>query len=144
MKNTERAYIAGLIDGEGCITICRRKKKDKLINNWYYQPNVIIANANRKIFDIPMKYGGWIAVVKNEQIKAHDNWKQYYHWKITGNNMRKLLQDTVCYLVIKKEQAQIVLGFPNYKNIGRARTKAERKKQKDLRVKIQKLNRKGK
>ena len=40
LTDTQKAYIAGFLDGEGCITIYKR------IYNEGYQPQVIITNSN--------------------------------------------------------------------------------------------------
>jgi len=139
MKDTNKAYTAGLVDGEGCITITRRKKRNLVYpnNNWYYEPQVIVANTDKRMMDFLVDlYGGWVAIPK----KTRDYYKQDYHWKITGDNMRRLLRDVLSYLVLKKKQAEIVLSFPNYNKTGKPRTTKERQQQEHLWLEIKELN----
>jgi len=141
MKYTDRAYLAGLVDGEGCITICRRKKARGQNKNWYYEPQVDVANTDKRIIDCLVDLcGGWVATPK----KNKDHHKQGYYWKITGDNMRQFLRDILPYLRGKKEQARTVLQFPTYEHKGcNGRTQKEMKKQEDLWARIKQLNKKG-
>jgi len=142
MEDTIRAYIAGLIDGEGCITITRRKVKRLKTDNWFYEPQVIVSNTDKRLSDFLLDLcGGWVATVTKTQKECH---KPSYHWKITGDNMRRLLKDIIPYLRIKKEQARIVLQFPSYKGNGhKARTQEELKGQEDLWLRMKQLNKRG-
>jgi len=146
MKETEKAYIAGLVDGEGCISICRRKKKQRNNSNWYYEPQVAVTNTDRRLLDFLIDlYGGWIAIVKGKK----DNHKTGYHWKITGDNMRTLLKDILPYLKSKEKQAKILLQFPKYGHRGwggaysKGRTEEELKRQKRYWGRMRTLNHKG-
>ncbi len=51
-KEIEKAYIAGVVDGEGCITIAKRKNghyKEGKGKPWYYQPTVVVSNSDKRI-----------------------------------------------------------------------------------------------
>lgn len=137
-KETRIAYIAGIIDGEGCIAITRRKLKRVKTNNWYYQPQVIVGNTNRKLVYFCVDcYGGWIATFK----RHNPNWSTIYHWKITGDEMKCLLSDIIPYLIVKRKQAKLVLLFPKYQRNGRKeRTDTEKQEQENLWFRIKKLN----
>ena len=134
-------YIAGLMDGEGCITITRRKScKNRIYPNnyWYYEPQTIISNTNKKVLSFCLSYyGGWIATVKMCK-REHAT---VYHWKLTGDKMRGLLTDIIPYLIVKKKQAHMILFFPRYGGNGRkSRTDTERQEQERLWLAIKKLN----
>jgi len=133
------AYIAGIIDGEGCITICRRKIKRLKTGNWYYEPQVIISNTYRGLLDFCVEYyGGWIATLR----KCKREHTTAYQWKTTGDEMRSLLKDVLPYLIVKKRQARVVLSFPRYNGNGqKCRTEREKKEQENLWFGIKKLNR---
>ena len=45
MKETDRAYAAGIIDGEGCISLRGRKVSERL----YTTPSIEVTNTNRDI-----------------------------------------------------------------------------------------------
>jgi len=143
IKLTDKAYIAGLVDGEGCITIAKRKNGNKRGKPWYYQPTIAIGNTDRRLLDflIPL-YGGWIT-----KPKSKENNKQAYVWFISGKDRKIFLKDIIPYLKAKREQAEILLRFPNYTHRGFrwgrvviGRTQKEIKKQDDLWGEIKKLN----
>ncbi len=142
MKDTRKAYIAGLIDGEGCITITRRKIKRLKTDYWYYEPQVVVANTDKRMTDFLVDLcGGWVVVVTKTQKECH---KPSYHWKMTGDNLRQLLRDVSPYLIVKKKQASLILSFPSYKRNGKkCRTKIERQAQEDLWLIVKNLNKKG-
>jgi len=144
-KQTEKAYIAGIIDGEGCVTIAKRNTKRKNGIFCFYQCLVIIVNTDKKMLDfIANLYGGWINT--NHRLKG--NQKISYKWVCAGDNMRKLLKDTLPYLRIKKKQAKVILQFPLYEHTGwgwkGGRSKAEKTKQDNLWIRMRKLNHQGK
>lgn len=145
MKKTDKAYIAGLIDGEGCICIAKRKNGHfpKAGKPWYYQPIVTISNTDKRMLDFVVnRYKGWITKPKPQ--KSHR--KQIYSWFISGELMRSFLRDILPYLVIKRRQAEITLSFPNYQDRGWGgkfsigRSQQEFKKQEILWSKMKKLN----
>jgi len=140
VKDTDRAYIAGLVDGEGCIAITRRKLKKLKNDKWYYEPQVIISNTKKDMVNFCVShYGGWIASAIGRI--GNRDYKRIYHWKITGEDMRQLLREVLPYLILKRRQARIVLHFPCYRYRGRyKRTKIELNQQ-ERRYKImRKLN----
>ena len=148
IKETEKAYIAGLVDGEGCITIAKRKngqyKKGKG-KPWYYQATVVVSNTDKRIVDfVTSRYGGWIT-----KPKLQENRKQVYNWFVSAEERKRFLQDILQYLVIKKRQAEIILSFPNYVDRGWGgkvsvgRSQEEFEKQRDFWFEIKKLNSRG-
>ena len=144
MKNTHRAYIAGLVDGEGCITIAKRKNghhKEGKGRSWYYSPIVTIANTDKRMVDFVVNcYKGWITKPKPQ--KSH--YKQLYAWFIGGDRMKEFLKDILPYLIVKRKQAEIVLAFPCYKfglsKRKTSRTKEEIEEQDSLWKRIKELN----
>ena len=137
-KEAVIAYIAGIIDGEGCVTITRRKIRRLKTNNWYYEPQVVTSNTNKELLYFCVKhYGGWIAKLR----KCKRKHSVAYQWKVTGDKMRCLLNSINPYLIVKRKQANLVLLFPNYKGNGqKARTDIEKQEQENLWLAIKKLN----
>lgn len=144
-KEAVRAYLAGIIDGEGCITITRRKVRRVKTNNWFYEPQIIIANSCKTMLDFCAGYyGGWIAILKKR--KGHTT---AYQWKATGDEMRAILKDVLPYLIVRRKQANKVLSFPSYMSRGwgnkpfKGRSQEELKEQEDLWIELKKLNSRG-
>jgi len=85
------AYIAGFIDGEGCI----------YSNGGYL--GVIVSNTVRAPLEfIEGEFGGSISI----HIYAPPNKrKPIYNWKIFGRSAAIVLQFLLPYLIVKKEHA---------------------------------------
>ena len=106
ISETEKAYIAGFLDGEGNITILARNRNIKRISYGLY---VGFTNRDlRPLLAIKKKYGGnlfW----KKRYSKKHS---QAFELRI-GNRKTvvDLLTDALPYLMCKKEQAELGLAF---------------------------------
>lgn len=91
-------YIADLVDGEGCIRFNKQ-------NNRLY-PALFITNTNLEVLEgVKNKFGGDIHKAK----RIKENWKPAYHWRISYTKAALLLEKLYPYLVIKKNQANLVL-----------------------------------
>jgi hypothetical protein len=108
MKDVEIAYLAGIVDGEGCITISRSPRKDVEYTPMSFQVSVV--NTNKGIID-------WIYEKTNKVGNIYFNksknpkHKSSYRWTISGNQKAiKFLEGIEKYLVIKKEQANVLIG----------------------------------
>lgn len=111
---TKWSYLAGLVDGEGNISIWRvqaRAHDFEVSNKTYGSFNMRLHISNTSI--ILMKWlisnFGGVYHLKRE---ATDKHKAAYEWRPKGeNNTKKLLLGILPYLVIKKEQAAIALKY---------------------------------
>jgi hypothetical protein len=100
------AYLAGIIDGEGSIYIQRRKTK----SGWSYFPRFQVVNTNRKLMEwIKQTFGGLIYDKPRNHIQSH--WKMQIEWFTTRGLLDHLLPLIIPYLVIKREQAEIMIKF---------------------------------
>lgn len=109
------AYIAGIMDGEGCLSAAFSKSgkpiyRIRMGNN--YLPLV-------KLF--VSLYGGWFSTTA-----AHDNTKEFYTWEITKQDQREsFLLQVLPYLRTKEEQGKIILELVrNSKERDRERKKS--------------------
>ena len=116
MTETEKAYLAGFIDGEGSIGIYpdyRRNRNYRLV--------LTVSNTNKEVID-------WIAKVTEEQhsrqVKVKttkncpswqgekDRWKDCYSIWFGSGIAQKILKEVLPYIIVKKEQATIALQYP--------------------------------
>lgn len=106
------AYIAGLIDGEGCIDIARRDGRlDKGRNNRGIRHvlRVHISNTDVRILKwLVDTLGGSIHWVKPNPTKRH---RLMGNWACAGRNVELLLQAVAPYIVGKRDQVDIALAF---------------------------------
>lgn len=107
-KDTELAYLAGLIDGEGTIYIGNHSKNPK--NGIpYYQTLLKVTSTNKIVIDwLKDKFGGWISTYTPKQTPLNSR-RQPYSWNITGSEMENLFSLTLQFLIIKKEECKIML-----------------------------------
>lgn len=106
-KELDIRYLAGFVDGEGCIGITRTKN-GLAGNNYRYFPYLAINNTNYEILQrIKTMYpkGRKIAEVRNH------TGKPIFSLRIDGNELVNILQDLIPHLIEKKKQAELVLDF---------------------------------
>jgi hypothetical protein len=104
MNKTDKAYLAGLIDGEGHIGlyIVRKEKKG-------FRPAIGIANTNLKVLEwVKSNYEGCLST----QRFIDTTRKTVYSWSIgSKSKCLRLLNDVLPYLRIKKEQAVLLIEY---------------------------------
>lgn len=109
MTNTEKAYLAGLFDGEGCIYITAPPLNQR---DTKYQLLVHISNNYRPIIDeLHERYGGTIQRV----VTARKNVNFTLHFR--SRKAAELLRLMLPYLRIKKEQAVLALEFQEHMSL---------------------------
>jgi len=98
-------YLAGILDGEGCLTI-GAGQKETCTN---YNSIVVVQNTSKKLIDwLQAKFGGSVYLSKKETDKT----KAAYMWRILKKkDIEILLLAVLPYLVVKREQAKILLEF---------------------------------
>lgn len=108
MKDTEKAYLAGIIDGEGSIMLTRFHR------NEYHSPCVSIASTDLELLE-------WVkSTVKSGKITSKKNYnkerhKDSYTYTIIYDDAIKLLKEIEPYLVILKKRARAQHIISKYK-----------------------------
>lgn len=110
MKRLSWKYLAGLIDGEGCIDL----NVSKVGNNVYIRPRLRIAMADNAAYLLEMaqnSLGGNLC--KREH--TNPNWQNATSWEVTGyKNACIVLRNVVKSLILKKEQARLCLWMETH------------------------------
>lgn len=104
------AYLGGLIDGEGCITITRNKGQRK---NYDYQLNLRISMLDRK----PIKLFADIFSTNVLRHRNHD--KAFWTCILVANKAANALDKVLPYLISKREVANLGIEFQRTKKDGR-------------------------
>ncbi len=104
MLETDAAYIAGLIDGDGHIGI-------ENVGNNYKSPRITIANTNKDVLEWCLKTIGLGNISKNKfENTLHK--KQLYTWYLSSRkNIMELLNQIYPYLKIKRMKALEIINF---------------------------------
>lgn len=106
MKRLSWKYIAGLIDGEGCLDV-------QVTNGIYVRPRVRIGmadNAKMLLNILQTNHGG---ILSGRESK-NPNWQSSTSWELVGyNQTMPFLRNIVNHLYIKHEQARFLLWMEN-------------------------------
>jgi hypothetical protein len=108
-KETDLAYLAGLIDGEGVVTIAKVRPAPRIKNgNPRYFAKVEIQMSDRPAIDhIARLYERHIMVKKPSANMKKEAYRVSWQAKIAG----ELLKQVLPYLVLKHPQALAVIAF---------------------------------
>ena len=99
LNEIEKSYIAGIIDGEGSVGV--RKIVKSIL------PRVQVGNTNFKLIKfLNDKCGGSIYSVKPK----YKRWKSSWIWSLTGDKAIEFLIQIKSYLLLKKEQSDLVIN----------------------------------
>ena len=133
----DKKYLAGLIDGEGCI---QHKGKN------FAGVRLTIANSYKPLIEMLYnKFGGYVReYIDKRPYKSGRYRKPVYFWNVYDIKAEKILHECYPYLIIKKEQAKII--FAIRKNLHTKYWKVptdELERRKSLKESLGKLNKKG-
>lgn len=107
MLNTDAAYFAGLIDGEGTISL-RRVPQKKCKRGWNWRPLVQIHNSDEKMIKHVSKitergFEHTYHSYKNKKLPA-------LTWRITGSrDCLEICEAVLPYLITKKRHAELII-----------------------------------
>jgi hypothetical protein len=118
---TDWAYAAGLVDGEGCISVSRSFEPRR--GRYQYGVQVVVANGDRRVLDwLQQTWGGWVVAVVRVQGRARSSWT----WRCpTGQSAKPFLTGIRPWLRIKGAQCDnalemIDLLLRGWRTLGRA------------------------
>jgi len=112
MTDTELAYLAGIIDGEGCffIGLFRTKATHDLLN---YHTYIKISNTDKDLMD-------WVkekaqATNNQQERKTRVSLKErtIYNAQIGGAVLDAIMPKIYPYLIVKKRQCEIMMKMRN-------------------------------
>lgn len=133
----DKGYAAGILDGEGTISI--RKKKGLCKVPFNYQLVVSLSNTSEEIIQrLHQEYRGSVRPIKPRS-KKHS---LSYQLTLTGIQARRLLRETLPFLIIKGQQARLALSLPSTPR-GEEVSPSAYTKQREIYQKVKLLNTRG-
>ena len=111
------AWAAGIIDGEGCIYL--RRKRGKRCDWW--ELFVEVTNTDIKMLNkLRGIFGGCISRHHRarHEVAAHPHWKTAWRWKTTRIQAEHVIQLVYPWLVTKRDQADVALLSRKYRGRG--------------------------
>jgi len=107
LEEVEKAYVAGIVDGEGTVTLMRHHKNETPA------PRVSVANNNLKLLKwLKTKVGVGVIVSKRKNKPYHNS---SYAWYIQQDRVLRFLNEIRKFLIVKKPQADLILE--KYKSV---------------------------
>lgn len=104
LQPTDLAYVAGLFDGEGCISVRLRNDKAKRSHKLV----ISVTNTNREVLGwLHSHFQGTIGKCTSSKTTR----TQCYQWYIGSRKAQVFLRAILPYLHIKREQAMLAIAF---------------------------------
>ena len=136
------AYAAGLIDGEGCITIAHRNQKS-------FSARIDVGMSVKGmpcLKKLQNNFGGMIRKTR----KQTEQWEEAFAWALFGKATVPFLEAILPYLELKKQQAmyaislqQMIASLPQARKGAAAWTQEAIQEAITIRALVQELNQKG-
>lgn len=102
ISETTLAYLAGMIDGDGYISITRSVRKGKE----YFGAQVGIAGTRREPHDLAASiWGGKVS----EYAPANPHHRPQFQWSRVGESAVIVIEAIYPYLLVKKEHAELAV-----------------------------------
>ena len=142
MTSEEWAYFAGILDGEGSIMLIHHFPR--VGNNKYefWQPTVRVSNTDeRLIYWLQERFEGSHIFLRNNRPQQRDAWA----WQARTAEISHILEGAMPYLILKWEQAEIVLEYcATHKYVGRRGHPPEMvARRRKMAERLKELNRRG-
>lgn len=108
LSKEEKAYIAGLFDGEGHVFITEDKRPNYKTSLHILRTGV--TNTHKETIEwLFSKFPTTLS--KRVRHKEHPKWKPCYFWEASSNLAKDFLETILPYLRIKKRQAELAIEF---------------------------------
>ena len=99
MEEAEKAYIAGIVDGEGTVTLMKHHKNETPL------PFVAIANNNLDLLKWIKSLVGGNICTKKKRLPHHND---SYVLNIRQDRAMRLLNEIKEFLIVKRQQADLI------------------------------------
>lgn len=106
-RDIDLAYLAGIIDGEGTVSIYKGHNTNKYgEDKVYYSIRIYVSGTDARLITwLQDTFGGKVT----SRTRKNDKWRDEYKWTLAGVDAVMLLRDVEPLLLLKREQAKIIL-----------------------------------
>jgi hypothetical protein len=95
----ERAYTAGIIDGEGTITLSRKHRNNT------HSPEITVANTDLRLLEWLKKRLGGLIKKKVRKLPQHN---QAYTWIVRNDRAIEVMKEIEDFLIIKRKHSELI------------------------------------
>lgn len=108
MKQSDRAYLAGILDGEGSISLVAYTQvgESRRRKGGYSLAVQVVNRSEELIVWLADRFGG-----TTRHRDRGGNRVRIYEWQVHGRNCGPVLEAALPYLVVKRIHAEIALEF---------------------------------
>ena len=111
MTPTERAYVAGIIDGEGSIeyvqrNVIRHNRPGKPVHK-VWNIRMEVPQVDGRLIDYLMETTGE-GVRDMKRYPKQDSWQDQHRWRVGYRGVYRVLKQVDKYLIVKREKAKLV------------------------------------
>ena len=146
LTETQKAYIAGFFDGEGCLSYYKMKSKSSK-RGWTFVGCAYMTNTHLETIIALKNMIGFGCVRKRNVYSYSGNRKETWNISFSPRQLRVLLKAIYPYLITKKQQAKIMLDYLDTLIWGRGANNPLSEKEieyrEELFVVFKRLNRRG-
>ena len=107
-SETEKAYVAGLMDGEGTVHIVLQRNKSRNRPEYLFAETYISNTDVSLLRWVQAKFGGKVRLSRANKGR---NWKPLYRLHFHGKAAGELLKEISPYIVAKKGRIEMVLDL---------------------------------
>lgn len=106
---TDFAYAAGIVDGEGNVSIRKKSAREgRRVRDIHTE--VIITITDRPVLEwLQARWGG--GILHQHRSEKHAHWQDIYRWNIYSARAGKFLRDIQPYCIVKKPQVDLGIAF---------------------------------
>lgn len=103
------AWLAGFIDGEGCILLsCQKPNPKRRTVSKIWIMRVCVTNTRHDVLALIQSwFGGYIVHKRTDKAHYKDGWT----WEVSGHKAKRLLNEVGPYLVLKRSQCEVALKY---------------------------------
>ena len=112
MTPTERAYVAGIIDGEGSIEyiqrqVVRHDRPGKPVHK-VWNIRMEVPQVDGRLIDYLMETTAE-GTRDMKRFPNNDKWQDQHRWRCAHRGVYRVLKQIDKYLIVKKEKAKLVV-----------------------------------
>lgn len=106
------AYLAGIVDGEGCFHACKLKNKPgDGYKNGHYRCVLKVSNTNIDLFNWLQETFKGTCCAAFKETRDHLFKRDIYEWTVTGHRLLDISRQILPYLIIKKRHCELIIKF---------------------------------
>ena len=120
MTPTERAYVAGIIDGEGWVEF---KWHDRIRRDRKGTPTYRTLIVRMEVPQVDKRLIDWLMEITQEGTRdikrypSNPTWHDQHRWRCGYHAVYRVLKQVYPYLIVKKQKAKLVIDHYDKKFI---------------------------